>query len=400
MDTGRDEDSHLRRAVAERVADLEELLLAVSHDIHAHPEVGGEEHHACELLVATLRDRGFEVEHPVAGLDTAFVARRQLAGRGPRVAFLAEYDALPKLGHACGHNWIAATSLGAALALAEAAASCAGEVLLIGTPGEENLGGKVIMAAQGVFDHVDAALMTHPSRHTQVDRTSLANCPIEVVFRGRSAHAAADPQAGVNALDAAVLLLVAVDQLKRSLRDDARVPGVITHGGEVANVVPERAEARFSLRAADKTYVDFMRQRLEECARGAAIATRCEVSTRLYEPQYLELVSNPVLVTLFREELARLGLEETAAQARGMGSLDIGNVSHLVPAIHPDLAIAEGHVGSHTPAFCDAAISPRADAMIAVAAEALAATGLRLLEDPDLVADAKAHLPRDVATLA
>jgi metal-dependent amidase/aminoacylase/carboxypeptidase family protein len=171
------------------------------------------------------------------------------------------------------------------------------------------------------------------------------------------------------------------------------VPGVITHGGDVANVIPDRAVARFSLRAADKAYVDFIRERVEECARGAAIATRCDVATRLYEPQYVELISNPVLVRLFREQLALVGLEEFGVDARGMGSLDIGNLSHVVPAIHPDLAIAEPDVGSHTPAFCAAAVSKKADAMIPVAAETLAGVGLRLLEEPRLVKEARAHLP-------
>jgi amidohydrolase len=381
-----------REAVGAAVEALRERLVSVSHDLHARPELGGEERYACELLIGVLRDEGFEIERPAAGLETAFVARRRLAGPGPRVAFLAEYDALPGLGHACGHNWIAATSLGAALALARAAGGLRGEVLLVGTPAEETFGGKVVMTERGVFDAIDAALMCHPSGRTAVDRTSLASCPLEVEFRGRAAHAAAAPEAGVNALDAVVLLLVAVDQVKRSLRDDARVPAIVTQGGEAANVVPDRAVARFSLRAADGAYLEHVRERVEDCARGAAIATRCTVSTRLFEPRYKELRSSPVLARLFRAELGLLGLSEAGAGPVGMGSLDIGDVSHLVPALHPDIAIAGAEVAAHTEAFAEAAVSPRADHAIGLAARALAGTGLRLLEEPALIAEARSHL--------
>jgi amidohydrolase len=383
-----------RAAIGGAVDGLSARLIGVSHALHARPELGGEERFACELLTGALEGEGFEVERAVAGLETAFAARRRLAGPGPRVAFLGEYDALPGLGHACGHNWIAATSLGAALALARAAADLPGEVLLIGTPAEETSGGKVTMVARGVFDpgRVDAALMCHPSNRTVVARTSLASCPLEVEFRGRAAHAAASPEAGVNALDAVVLLLVAVDQVKRSLRDDARVPAIVSHGGDAANVIPELAVARFSLRAADAAYLEHVRERVEDCARGAAIATRCAVSTRLYEPPYRELRASPVLARLFRAELAALGVDETGDRAGGMGSLDIGDVSHRVPALHADLAIAEPGVAAHTPAFALAAASPRADLAIALAARALAGTGLRLLEDPALLAEARGHL--------
>lgn len=379
-----------QRAIAAALAELSGELIEVSHEIHGRPELGGEERWASALLAGRAEAAGFEVERGPAGLETAFVARFRLGnGEGPRIALLAEYDALPELGHACGHNWIAATSLGAALGLARGGAGLVGEVLLMGTPAEETVGGKVLMLERGVFDEVDLAMMIHPSRRTAVDRSSQANCPIEIEFRGQSAHAAASPEAGRNALDAAVLTQIAVDQLHRHLRADARTPRILSHGGDAPNVIPDRAVLRFTLRAADARYVEFLRQRVEDCARGAAIATHTEWSARLYASQYLELISNPPLVRLFRQQLERLGFGEGRPSAGG--ALDIGNVSHRLPVIHPDLEVAPADAAGHTEAFCRAAASPRADAMISVGAELLATTALSLLLRPELLEEARSY---------
>lgn len=376
---------------------LHSELRAVSHDIHAHPELGGEERYAQGRLIEVVSSHGFAVESPVCGLETAFLARRAHGRSRPRIAFLAEYDALPGLGHGCGHNWIAAASLGAAIALAKLAEEqeLSGEILLLGTPGEESLGGKVIMTDGGLFDDIDVAMMVHPSRRTVVDRTSLASCPLEIEFRGRASHAVTSPESGINALDAARLTFTAVDLLAKTLRADARTPGIIRDGGRAPNTIPDHAVLRFTLRAADSTYLEHLKTRVLECAQGASIATRASMSWRIYEPRYEALRSNPVLVRLFREELARLGLEETTTETKGSGSLDIGNVSQRIPAIHPDLKIAPHDVNVHTPAFREAAISPQADARLLEAASALAGTGLRLLREPALMNEATTSHPED-----
>jgi amidohydrolase len=324
------------------------------------------------------------VRRGIAGLPTAFMARRRAGRRGPRIAFLAEYDALPGLGHACGHNLIGAAAAGAGAALGRALEGLRGEVLVIGTPAEETIGGKAVMAERGVFRGLDAALMFHPSTEDRVYTTSLACHSIEVTFRGRAAHAVAAPEQGINALDAAIELFLSLRRLRARLPPEVRMPGVIIEGGRRANIVPDRAVARFTLRARDLPMLRRLERAFQGAVAEAARRTGAGVSIRWLDRPYADMVTNRVLADVFKHELRRLGRRTVDTPRVRMGSLDMGNVSHRVPAIHPYVAIAPVSRPLHSAGFARSAGGPRGRAGLRVAIRALARTGLALLCDADL----------------
>jgi amidohydrolase len=368
--------------VALEVRALHPQLIDISHALHDNPEIRFEEHAAAERLAAELDEYGFEVERNVAGLETAFVAT---SGSGePLVAILAEYDALPKIGHACGHNLIATWAIGAGIALRRALPEGSGTLKVIGTPGEEGGGGKVIMAEAGVFNGLSAAMMLHPRDSTYLDRGSLALNRFTIEFFGKSAHASSTPERGINALDAVLQVFFSVNALRQAFRPHTRVHGVITHGGEAANVIPDYTAADFLLRSNDQEYLDELTQRFLNIVEGAALATGCRVElTRGIS--YKQRVCNDTLVEIFGANLDALGiLHEVPAVDAGVGSSDIGDVSQLVPTIHPYLQICERGIGGHTTEFAEAAASPLADELLAAGATALAWTAVDVLLRPDL----------------
>jgi len=413
----------LRRRIGERVRALAPRLTEVARFLKEHPELGHQEYRAQGLLCDILEEAGFAVERGIAGLPTSFRAEYPPRGGGrPRIAFLAEYDALPEIGHGCGHNLIAAISLGAALALrdevhvpslqgaparedgeepATAGADAAGRmhrgggagggsVVVLGTPAEETTGGKIAMCEAGVFDDLDAAMLVHPGSRTSVGGSSLASHPLEIEFFGRAAHAAAAPEEGINALDAMLLTFQAVHALRPRLDPSVRLPGVILDGGTAPNVVPEYTRARFSLRAADARYLEeVVVPAVLNCARGAAQATGCRLEWRFYEPLFLDMRENPVLARVFAAEMRHLGyaVEELPPTVRG-GSTDVGNVSHRVPALQPSVAIGDPPPPGHTREFAEATLSEGALRAALAACVALAVTGARLLHDPALVEEA------------
>ncbi len=366
---------------------LEELrprLVSLSRELHDDPELSLQETRASARLQAILRDAGFEVTPGVAGLPTAFVAARRGAGPGPRVAFLAEYDALPGIGHGCGHNLIAAASLGAGIALARAAEGLGGDVLVMGTPAEETIGGKCVMVREGLFAGVDAALMVHPGSEWRVEVDSLACISLEVTYTGKEAHAVAWPELGINALDALIQLFVAVEMLRKRMGREVRMPGVILEGGVRPNIVPARAVGHFTLRAPDAGARDRLRAAFERTVDGIARASGCGHAVRATDEAYDEMVTNRTLAGLFRRHLAASGIEPLEGSRPNKGSLDMGNVSKAVPALHPFVAICDRDIASHTSAFARATVAPRGEQAILVAARALALTGLDLLQRPDL----------------
>lgn len=380
--TSEAEIAAIKERIAEEVRRLHSTLVEISHDLHAHPEVRFEEHRSAALLAEQLDEHGFAVERGVAGLPTAFVARY---GQGePRVGILAEYDALPKIGHACGHNLIATWALGAGLALRRALPDLPGTIEVIGTPAEEGGGGKVIMAEHGVFRGLEAAIMMHPRDTTYLDRGSLARTFYDVEFFGKPAHAAASPEKGINALDAMLQVFFSLSAMRQHLRPDVRIHGIITHGGDAVNVVPEYAAAQFLIRSKDQDYLNEVKQRFANICEGAALATgaRLQLTEGL---SYQARVCNEALVETFRDNLTALGLAyETPPSDGGVGSSDIGNVSRLVPTIHPYLKISDRGVGGHTQAFAEAAAGPVADEMIVAGATMLAWTAADVLLRPEL----------------
>lgn len=371
-----------RQRIVEEVGSLRRRLIEISHTLHANPETGFQEHQAAALLTGELESNGFAIQRGVAGLDTAFVAVR---GQGkPAVAFLAEYDALPKLGHACGHNLIAVWALGAAIALGRACPGVEGSIQVIGTPAEEGGGGKVIMADAGVFRGLDAAIMMHPSDATIPDRGSLAVTRYDVRFYGQSAHAAARPEQGISALDGVLHLFFSVNALRQLLRSDTRIHGVITHGGDAPNIIPDYAAADFMVRAGEQAYHEGLKRRFLGIVEAASLATgaRSQVTEGI---SYRCRVCNRALVEVLRENLEALGLEyEVPPPGAGVGSSDIGDVSQLVPTIHPFLGICEKGTPGHSPAFAEAAATDRADRSIATGSTLLAWTGADVLLRPEV----------------
>ncbi|MFG1621781.1 M20 family metallopeptidase [Kribbella sp. NPDC049227] len=341
--------------VRERYEDVRSDLEAMNGWLFENPETGYEEHRACGLLADFLAGHGFEVTPKAYGLETAF---RATIGSGRlKVALCAEYDALPVVGHACGHNLIATTALGAAHALAPLVGELDVTLTLYGTPGEENRGGKAEMLAAGAFKDDDLALMVHPAPVDVLDPGFLAMAHLDVGFGGVASHAAMAPDKGVNALDAMVNAYVAVSLLRQQIPDDARIHGVITEGGESANVIPAATRSEWYVRARRSSTLVGLLERVEQCFLGAAQATGCTSSVESAAPAYDDLVTDPVLSSYFRDAAARHGRTMRPAHLGEVhGSSDMGNVSKVVPTIHPLLALGEG-VPNHDPRFAELTIT-------------------------------------------
>ncbi len=377
----------LKQRIVDEVDARGDALIRISDTIHANPELAFQEFEAAALLTSTLEQEGFAVQRGVAGLETAFVASyTSQKGEGPVVALLAEYDALAGLGHACGHNIIGTASVGAALALRSVLDEVAGTIQVVGTPAEEGGAGKVIMAEAGAFDGVDVAMMVHPSTRTMTGRGSLACYELKMEFFGQAAHAAASPDKGINALDACVLAYNNISVLRQQLADDVRIHGIITHGGSASNIIPDYTAAEFLVRAAEKDHALAVLDRVKDCARAGALAAGAEVKLTRAETYYANMVPSTVLASLFDANLAALGREvQVPDPNERMGSTDMGNVSHVVPALHPYVAIAPEEVAGHSPEFRAAAVSPEGHVGLLDAAKALAMTAIDLFSNPELV---------------
>ena len=379
----------LRSSLEREIARLRPAVETLSRALHRRAELSLEEFESARLLTRFLKREGFKIRRGPGGLRTAFIARKRLGRGGARVAFLAEYDALPGLGHACGHNLIGAASAGAGAALARALRGMPGEIVIVGTPAEETIGGKVLMTERGVFRGIDCALMFHPSTENRVYTTSLACHSLQVTFHGRSAHAVSSPEKGINALDALIRLFIDLHRLRHRLPREVRMPGVIIEGGKRANIVPDRAVGRFTLRARDLPTLSRVERRFREAVRAAARGTGAGSSIRSLDHPYAEMVTNRVLADLFKKELRRLGRRTVDAPRKKMGSLDMGNVSQVVPSIHPYVAIAPHSVPLHSRDFARLAGGPRGRAGLRVATRSLAMVGMEVMSDHDTLQRAR-----------
>ncbi|HEX3344065.1 MAG TPA: M20 family metallopeptidase [Polyangiaceae bacterium] len=381
---------HLAASIDRAVEESAGTLVALSRRIHAHPELRFEEHQACAWMGDFVASCGHAVERGVAGLPTAFRAR---AGSGkPRIAVLAEYDALPGVGHACGHNLIATGAVGAFVAAAAAAKEVGGEVVLLGTPAEEGGGGKITMLEAGVFEGIDAAMMFHPFDRDLLAHTTLASVWLTFQFTGVPSHAAIAPHAGHSALTACLDTFRLVDGQRVHFRDGVRVHGFIPDGGQAVNIIPERAACEFSVRALDAAELDRVRAIVERCARAAAMASDVKVECSLRQG-YRDMVNNLALARRFGAHLEALGRTPRERDPRiGAGSTDMGDVSHAVPAIHPWLAIVdEGAALCHEHRFAEAAGTDSAADTAVLAAKVLARTAVEFLADADLRAAVSAE---------
>lgn len=359
-----------------------DALIALSHDIHAEPELAFAETRSVAKTLAPLRERGFAIETPVAGLDTAFTATY---GSGElMVGICAEYDALPEIGHACGHNIIAAAAVGAALGLAEVADACGITVTVFGTPAEESGGGKVLMLERGVFDGTALAMMVHPGPCDIVGARSLALADVSVTFRGREAHASAAPEQGRNAGDAVTIAQVALGLLRQHLNPGQQLHGIVKTGGVAPNIVPGHAELLYYLRAVDSASLDDLMRRASACFEAGALATGCTHEIRTLAPTYTELTPDPALLFVYREQIVGMGRVPLAADleaARPLGSTDMGNVTNVIPGIHPVIGIEAGGAVTHQPEFAAACITPSADLAVTDGATALARTAIAIAGD-------------------
>lgn len=372
-----------KQALIQEVDRIRPELLEISRFLHAYPELAFEEVQAVELLTQTMAEHGFSVERGVAGLTTAFTAS-YTSGNGPTIAFLAEYDALPEIGHACGHNLIAASSVGAALALKSLLREISGRVLLVGCPAEEKGGGKIPLVESRVFRRVDAAMLVHPSNRTEIVKKALGMRDVQVEFFGKTSHAAAAPHLGINALDAVILTFNNINALRQHLRPEARIHGIITHGGKAPNIIPDHAAALFYVRALDMTYLEEIYQRVLGCFEAAAGATGTRYQVKRAGYDYQPYMINYTLAHLFRQNLEALGSEvDQGPEDQDLGSTDVGNVSQVVPTIQPTIAICGPKVSCHMAEFAVASASSAGEEGMLMAASAMALTGLDLMRDGD-----------------
>jgi amidohydrolase len=387
----------VKERVAAEVDRRADVLVDASHQIHAHPELGFEEHFAHGLLTDILDADGLPVVRGTRDIETAFECK--VGSEGPVVAVLCEYDALPAIGHACGHNIIGSAGLGAGMAAAVLADELGGTVLVLGTPAEEGGGGKVFLAERGALDGVDAAMMVHPAGADLVSMNAIAIQQLWVDYRGEAAHAAAFPHRGRNALDAAVLGYVNVAALRQHIRPTERVHGIFTAAGDKPNIVPEHTAAQWYVRSPTLRTLEPLKARVFACLDAGAAAAGCTMEHTWKDPAYADMIDNGPMVDLYRDNAARTGrtlLDPSVAPAV-VGSTDMGNVSYLVPSIHPMIKVAPPSVSIHSPEFTRYAASADGDKAVVDGAKALAMTVIDLWLQPSVLADAKAAFAQGLA---
>jgi amidohydrolase len=377
----------LKREACAFIDQQAELLLELSHDIHAHPELNYDEHHAHAALTDVLASSFSEVRRGAYGLDTAFEATAGVASEsGPHVAIICEYDALPEIGHACGHNVIAAAGAGAGLALRPLMGDLGGTLHVYGTPAEEGGGGKIAMARAGAFRGLDAAMMIHPADHDLTSMRAIAIHECCASFHGQEAHAAAAPHLGRNALDAAVLSYNAIAALRQHIRPTERIHGVFTHGGDKANIVPKFASMNWYVRSDTLESLAPLKDRVAACFAGAAAATGCSVDLVWEDHSYADMRDSEAIVSVFVSNAASIGrdMECPTSDSMVVGSTDMGNLSYLAPSIHPMLRVAPPGVAIHTGRFADYAKGPEGDRAVLDGAKILAMTTIDLLCSSEL----------------
>jgi amidohydrolase len=389
--------TELTHAARHHAEALKPDLLSLSHAIHAEPELRFAEHAASARLAAALGAHGFTVDEGIAAMPTAFRATRAFGTGGPALAVFCEYDALPGLGHGCGHNIIAATGVGAALSTARLLAErgAAGRVVVLGSPGEEGGGGKVRLIEAGALDGIDAAVMAHPAGFDAVSRTNLGRLSLRATFTGKASHAAAAPEEGRNALDAATLLMVAIGLLRQQVRSDSRIHAKVAEGGQSINIIPERATVELFIRSVDHAYLrGRLFEAVRDCVLGSALATGTVSELAEVAPAYDPVRADPVLADLAAQAFEALGrpLDPATGWSGPAGSTDMGNVSQLLPALHPYVCAAP-RVPLHTREFTAAAVEAGGDAAVLDGAALLATLLTALFTRPELLDRARERFP-------
>ncbi|MCR8635161.1 M20 family metallopeptidase [Paenibacillus radicis (ex Xue et al. 2023)] len=380
--------SKSKQPIYASVDSLRDSIIDINDFIHDNPELGNNEFKAVELLTRTLAAHHFHVEQGVAALPTAFIATYTHKGGGPRIGLLCEYDALPGLGHGCGHNLQASSIVGAAIALSQNLGEMPVTIVVYGTPAEETTSGKLPMIKAGLFDDLDVALMMHGGDRTTVDGKSLAMNLIDFVFEGKAAHAAVAPEKGISALDGILMTFNAIEYLREHVRPDVKMHGVITNGGVAANIVPDLAVAQFYVRAADRPYLDTVLERVYNAARGAALATGSKLTIN-----QVKKCENKVNVDKLNQLLLRnaeeAGIKEISPPRSSTGSTDFGNVTYLVPGACLRVAFVPFGTSSHSTEWVEAGTSEAGHNAVILAAKSIAGAAFDLIENPSLLQEVK-----------
>jgi amidohydrolase len=388
-----------KERLAEEVDKRADVLIDASHQIHAHPELCYEEHFAHDLLTGLLEAEKLDVERHAFDLDTAFIARAGTR-EGPTIAVLCEYDALPGIGHACGHNIIGTAGLGAGVAASVLADELGGRIVILGTPAEEGGGGKELLAQRGAFDGVDAAMMVHPAGTDLMLMNVIAIHQMKVRYHGEAAHAAAFPHKGRNALDAAVLGYMNIAALRQHIKPNERIHGIFTHGGDKPNIVPSFAAAEWYVRSPTLKSLEKLKPRVVACLEAGALAAGCEMEIEWQDPAYADMVDNRTMLALYTANAATTGrtlVDPSTSGENVVGSTDMGNVSYVVPSIHPMIKVAPSHLSIHTPEFAEYTASAEGDAAVIDGAKAMAMTVADLWLRPEILAAATEEFARSVA---
>ncbi len=373
---------HIKKAIQQNAEEFK----SVSVYIGQNPELGNEEYKASARLKELLAAHGFDVQASVLGIETSFIATYTAAKPGATVGLMCEYDALPEIGHACGHHLICMMSAGAAIGLKSVIDEIGGTIRVYGTPAEETRGAKVPMAQAGLFDDCDFAMMAHPYYAYEESGISLAMDALQFEFFGKSAHAAASPQHGINALDGVLQLFNGINAMRQQTRSDTRIHGIINQGGVAANVIPDYASAQFYIRSASRVYTNELVDRVKRIAEGAALQTGCRVEISNYEYSYDELITNRTLSEAFSQNLMANGVQREEIQSgKDAGSLDLGNVSVRCPAIHPYVKVTDEKHELHSIGFRDRAQEPQALEAMLFTATVLAETAFDVMTNPTLL---------------
>lgn len=381
--------SDVKEKLSQLFENYKNEFVELNEYLYNNPELGLQEFKACAAHTAILEKYGFNVTKNFAGLETAFQASFKNSSEGPRIAILAEYDALPGIGHGCGHNIFGVTSIATGILIKELMKDIPGEILVIGTPAEETNGAKVDMAQKGVFNNIDVAMAVHPSGEAHYrSGVSQAMEALQFTFKGKTAHASGAPHEGINALDGVLMLFNSVNALRQQTLETARVHGIITKGGEAANIIPDLAVANFYVRAKSLEYLKGFVERVKNCAKGAALATGTTLEITNYETSFANLVTNNKLSETYEKNLKSLGVTDIRDK-ESHGSTDMGDVSHCCPTIHPYFPLTTSHLTGHSVEFASASIAPDAYKGMKEATLAMALTALELFENKELLNEIK-----------
>lgn len=378
---------------------IKQSLIDINDHLYENPEIGDQEFKSMELLVNFLKKNNFETITGVANRPTAFKAEFDSGKKGPTIAYLAEYDALPEVGHGCGHNMIAAMSVGAGVMLSKVIEKTGGKVSVIGTPAEETDGAKVIMSDKGVFNDVDVAMLVHAADQSYQSGSTSSMEAIEFTYEGKASHSADKPEAGINALDSVIHLFNGINALREHLASDVRVHGVITEGGKVPNVVPDNAIARFYIRSKEREYLNDVVQKIKNVAQGAALMTGSTLHMSNFESSFDNLITNNALSQAFTKRLKNISEDHVYPEKHSYGSSDIGNVSKVVPAIHPFIGLNEPGLVFHTKEFANKTISQEGHRALSDGTLTLALTGYDVLTDEKLLKNIRSEFKESVSNL-